>query len=159
MSDSSSFELYILRHADAEKQNYETDFLRQITPYGVSQMARWRGRTKEFNLDFALISAAKRTKQTFELLESNVAHHFLDELYECTYNKFLRLVPQYLNLYTDPRKILLIGHNPFVSDLASTLSGSAISLGTADLLRLKVTDFQAIEDALQASGLWDVRAL
>lgn len=156
---SQHLKLYVLRHADAEKANYERDFERQITSYGVSQMERLRERGLRIDAQFALVSSAARTRKTFELLNLKAPCHFVDELYEADYKKFQRAVSAFAPLYPNCEALLFVGHNPFVSDLSARLSGESVQLGTADLVLLEIENFSNFPEALEATKCWSIKPL
>lgn len=74
--------------------------------------------------DFAIVSPAKRTRQTWKCVAGELAAippvRFAEELYEATAETILSVVKE-----TPPEvgRLLVVGHNPGLEDLAAMLSG------------------------------------
>lgn len=152
--------LYIVRHADAQKDNYEDDFNRELTEEGIQEAVHSKTKLHE-KLDpngIVLVSSAKRTQQTADFLTFPPGWKRLNltELYECHLADAIVLLTDKLKNYTG--QVALVGHNAFVSNFCSYLSGDFTNLKTADicLLKIKETDFAT---ALQLKGNWDKKIL
>lgn len=106
----------ILRHAKAE-QFAETDHARPLSNRGHQQAkecSEWL-KTLPFTIDHALVSSSKRTTETWEDLNLKCSVTLTDEAYNASAEDLVHLIrhtnSQLLNL-------LVIAHNPGVSDLA-----------------------------------------
>lgn len=81
------------------------------------------------NFDIA-VSPARRTRETLEVLCESVQieakYQTNDFLYTSDGNKYLDAIRE-----STSENLLIVGHNPAISEAASTLSSSAISLTTA----------------------------
>lgn len=81
------------------------------------------------NFDIA-VSSARRTRETLELLCESLKieskHETSDFLYSSDVNKYLDAIRE-----STSENLMIIGHNPAISEAASTLCSSTISLNTA----------------------------
>jgi len=91
-------------------------------------IGRWIGQHPPFP-DSILVSTAVRAHQTWEIaweamkeLVPRPRVEFLDELYGADPTHLLRIVRMASG--TDPRYLMLVGHNPGMHELALTLTGS-----------------------------------
>jgi len=120
-------ELYFLRHAiAAEKQsgNPADDSKRPLTAEGADKMRRIARGMRRLKLDFDVILASpyRRAKQTVEIvaaaLDAKDKLQFSDHLAD--HGDSIQLVAE-LNEHHGTRKsILLVGHEPSMSELIST---------------------------------------
>jgi phosphohistidine phosphatase len=120
--------LLILRHAKAEPHGAAPDFERGLTERGraaAQEMGRYC-RDELLLPDLALVSPARRTRETWQIFarelgsEAQTPTNFPDLIYQATENSLIDLV----RTTSDTVKILIIvGHNPSVSDLARVLVG------------------------------------
>jgi len=122
--------LVLLRHAKAERGDWGLDKDRGLAPRGQAQSAAV-GRDlagQGFVPDVALVSSAKRTKQTYNLVATNAAWSlmadFLDDLYRAWTDDLIDLVCR-----VDPtaRAVLVVGHEPTIS-----AAGLALASGESD---------------------------
>lgn len=140
--------LILLRHAKAETPGELPDFDRSLTERGMSDAdaaGAWLV-DERLHPDLVICSPAKRTRQTWQsasvaLAQGDQAHgapevHYEDQLYYGGRSEvfdLLRAVPETV------RTILLIGHNPTVSEVSALLipddqwDGAAIELKTSGL--------------------------
>jgi len=108
--------IVILRHAKTEKLA-ETDKVRRLTERGheqAKQCAKWIA-TLPFEIDSAIVSTATRTTQTWEELNLTCPVTFSDDVYNASAEEWVHLIRDYAQ---DTQTLLLVGHNPDVSDLA-----------------------------------------
>lgn len=108
--------VYILRHAQAESGI--RDHSRVLTQYGKLQ-AQMMGQWLKLNLhdlDLAIVSSARRTTQTFEGLELGIDLITEDLAYNADSNVLEQLIRKHGKGHQD---VMIIGHNPGVSDLAA----------------------------------------
>lgn len=125
--------LVVMRHAEAESWA-SSDAERSLTDRGrasAEQVGRWL-REQDVLPDHALVSAATRTRQTFDALARGAEHALVPDvrldLYQAGPEAALdeiRLAPE------DATTLLLLGHNPTVSFLANLLQdglGDSVAL-------------------------------
>ena len=131
--------IFLLRHAQsAGKQSGQRDYDRLLTPQGEAE-ARARGKIfSETNYfpDLILCSASSRTRQTLELFyESNKFPtekiQFREDIYDASVTHLLNTIK---DLPDDINKVMLVGHNPGISELAADLSSSFTDLSTSQLI-------------------------
>ena len=150
--------IYILRHGIAAKRgasNLQTDRRRPLTDEGEKKMRKIAKAMKAMELSFDLILSSPflRAKQTAEIVteafKANKRLEFADELAVGANPKALlaRLDRQ----RPRPRDVLVVGHEPYLSSLISTLlSGSPqlrIELKKGGLAKLSVTSLKASRQA------------
>jgi phosphohistidine phosphatase len=119
--------LTLMRHGEARWRDTETDdFARALSRRGISGAEAMAGRLRELGLvpDRLLTSPAHRTGQTADIVARELAlparHVLRDEgLYLASARDLLRIVHG-----TGPRirHLMIIGHNPGVSELAQQLA-------------------------------------
>ncbi len=119
-------ELFLLRHADAAwVQGCKSDFARSLSEKGQNESILMGGHLARqgISADRALCSTALRVRQTVECIApaigleaSNI--QFADEIYEATVTQLLGLIR---GTQTDIRRLLLVGHNPGLSELPGYL--------------------------------------
>lgn len=111
----------LMRHADS----YPTDFSgyeneRPVSVSGLLQIEQMRTQASDIlnAVDFVLCSGIKRAKQTFQAIYSSVPTQtrfmFDDHLYQLTAAELLDKIQWTPAIYN---KILIIGHNPGLSQL------------------------------------------
>jgi phosphohistidine phosphatase len=117
--------LILLRHAKAaDPDDYATDIERPLTARGHRDAAAAGAWLKEHDLrpDAVLCSTAVRTRQTLEALGVEAPVVFEHRIYTGPALDTLELIRQ-----TDPtvETLLLVGHNPTISDLSHELAPNA----------------------------------
>ncbi len=121
--------LYVLRHAQAGSYT-PTDHERGLTDFGVRQALSIASKISGVDFGYAIVSDAERTQRTFSALEVNVDVLISDEAYNAS---ALQLEALVRNTPAHVENVLLIAHNPGVSDMAR-VAGVTQSLGTCDLV-------------------------
>ncbi len=116
-------QLVLLRHAKAAvDSDTGQDFDRPLAPRGredapvVGKALADAGAEPEL----VLVSAARRTRETWELVSAafpGVEARFLDELYDATAETLLHLVE-----HAKVARMMIIGHNPGLQELAIRLA-------------------------------------
>lgn len=132
--------LHLLRHADPEIGiRQKSDFDRKLSSKGLMQLPKisttLKKRTDLFKHLEIYSSPSKRTKQTVEGATEGVSGlkiNYSEELYLPTIDKLL----SFLNHLNTSNDILIVGHNPGLSQLASYFSGQQIVLSPGDLISL-----------------------
>lgn len=145
--------LILLRHADAGLNPGGTDAERPLSPTGREQASAVARYLEEQQLlpDLALVSSAKRTRETFERVRAalgNVDVRIEPEVYNAPPERLQALVEA---VEAPVRTLILVGHNPGVEELAKALVGSGDRYALSRMRQkfppaaLAVVDF-AIED-------------
>jgi phosphohistidine phosphatase len=118
--------LAILRHAEAVPLAAGGDLDRPLSPSGrdmAERMGRYF-REAKFKPDLALVSPARRTRETFEGLEAGAKEDFKVEYVPALYNADLETLEAIVaEAAKEVRFLLLIGHNPGFAELANALAG------------------------------------
>ena len=149
-----SKKLILLRHAKAEAYA-ESDGARSLALRGRRQAAAV-GEALDSEgpiIDAALVSAAHRTRQTWELLSSRLASkpvvEFREDLYDATVRPALAIVRE-----TSPEveTLIVVGHEPVMSSLAALLAGGESDPGLIEQVRLGIPT--AARCVLTFDGTW-----
>lgn len=121
MTDLENKKIILLRHAEASNANFSTnDFNRSLSHSGQQQALSigqriYRHVTSPISV---VCSTAVRTRQTLEAL--NIDHildvHYYESLYNGDLTDYLEVITKASNF-----PLLLIGHNPVISELATLL--------------------------------------
>jgi phosphohistidine phosphatase len=119
--------LLLLRHAKAVASSPEGDFGRGLAPRGARQSAafgRWL-KGQSFAPDRAIVSPARRTMETTDnvlaALGADVERQAAASLYNARAGDILDVVR---DVPDASRRLLVVGHNPGIAELAVALSGS-----------------------------------
>jgi len=142
--------LLLLRHAKTETAAPSgQDQDRRLDDRGRSDAAEigsWIGRHPPFP-DRVLVSPAARAHQTWEIARAAMQGlapqpqvEFLPELYGADPRLLLQIIRH--ACVTDPHRLMLVGHNPGMHELALTLTGSGDAAAR-----------KALDDNLPTSGL------
>ena len=115
----------LLRHAKAVQQSRGDDYARDLQEKGRRDAGRLGGYLRSHDLvpEVALVSAAARTRQTFDgltaTMEAPVPATYDEALYNATAGELRDMLKA-----TDPgvRRLMIVGHNPGIADLAVMLS-------------------------------------
>lgn len=120
--------VFLLRHGEAQEQDYESDYSRRLTDRGKlrsSILADHLLSCKE-KIDIIITSGAARAKSTadifmstFKLSEESLVIN--DELY--TAHEPWILMDMLWNCDNSISSIMIVGHNPVLSELAFILTG------------------------------------
>ena len=108
--------VYILRHAQAEPGM--RDHSRSLTQYGQLQtqlMGQWL-KLNLHELDLAIVSSARRTQHTFTGLGLDIEMISDDRAYNAGSSTLEALIRE---LGAGHEDVMIVAHNPGVSDLAS----------------------------------------
>jgi phosphohistidine phosphatase len=142
--------LLLLRHAKTESDaSSGRDQDRRLDERGhrdAAEMGNWLGRHPPFP-DHVMVSPAIRAKQTWELAWAAMQQEapapqveFLPELYGAGAAQLLQTIR--IASATDPKRLMLVGHNPGMHELALALTGGGDAAAR-----------QALYDNLPTSGL------
>ena len=152
--DVASSRLLVVRHAKSAWPPGVPDRERPLGPRGQRDAPRMGRRIRELvgTLDLALISPTRRTQQTWELMNGELDHRGPVEIdqriYDAWGGNMIDLVGQ---LPEQARTVLVLGHEPGVSELVLSLCGP----GNPDLRLRVATKFPTCAVAvLTATAPW-----
>ena len=147
--------LILMRHGESPQDT--PDHERTLSPRGEWDATSTGEQIKDLGWipELVLCSTANRTKKTF----SSVAFLFEPEpplmLIPQFYGAQIGDVQTYLSFLTQASTVLLIGHNPMWSQMASILSDSKISLSTANAAMLGI-EASSWKEGIESIGCWDL---
>lgn len=142
--------LFVMRHAKSSWSNEGlSDYERPLNPRGTKDAPRMGKLLLDNDLvpDLILTSSAKRAHTTAELvaMASNYNQEvmYVQKFYQADPTTYLSVLQQ---LTTDPQKVMVVGHNPGISDLLSRLSGQYVGMTTANIgvVALPITQWSEI---------------
>ncbi|MEE9342223.1 MAG: histidine phosphatase family protein [Gammaproteobacteria bacterium] len=130
--------LNLIRHADAEFiSSSQRDFDRCLTKKGI-QHATQSGRElyhQGISPVTILSSPANRARQTAEIIAGQLNHasqniRYPKIIYDASLNQLIKLIN---GLDNQLQSVLLVGHNPGLSNLCRYILGQSHSLATAEV--------------------------
>ncbi|PIE21010.1 MAG: phosphoglycerate mutase [Arachnia propionica] len=110
--------LVLLRHAHAEAHHPEGDKKRHLSPVGLQQAQEAGVELAKFGIDYALVSAATRTRETFSALSLGVPAEFQNALYGCGTDTMLQRISE---MTDDVNCLLVVAHAPAIPALTARL--------------------------------------
>ena len=132
--------LYLLRHAKSSWDDlYVDDFKRPLSERGLknSEMLNAFLKSKKVSFDKVYSSSSVRTEITCSVVLEGIFEFdkvsFLDDIYHAS----AEYLKNFLQDKTLQESVLIVGHNPGLSDLVSYLSKRDIYLRTCDLVCLE----------------------
>lgn len=137
--------LTVLRHAEAlPAAQGQADFERTLSPHGHAQTERvhaWL--MQQPAVSRIICSPATRTTQTAERCLPDAPIGFDERIYEATSGTLMQVVAE----HTDTEHLLLVGHNPGLSDLCMHLAphGVLTGMSTATVIRLALPEGGLVE--------------
>lgn len=121
-------ELLLARHAKSDWPVGVDDHARPLLTRGrrdAHALGVWLS-AKAGTLDRVVISTATRTRQTWDIasshLEAGLNFEFTDDIYEADWRDLLAVARE----SGQARRTLLLGHNPGMEDLATTLAVNSL---------------------------------
>ncbi|QOR01898.1 SixA phosphatase family protein [Campylobacter sp. 2014D-0216] len=143
--------IYFIRHAKAQKENYEQDLQRELSSNGKDDLKTMIYRIKDlnFNAQSIISSPAKRSIKTaqkfckcFSLKEKDVTieKSFYEGDVDCILN-FIKELKE--------SRVVLIMHNPFLQELCEYLAHIELeSFPTSAILcmRFDIQDFKELKE-------------
>ena len=133
--------LILLRHAKSDWSGDQPDRLRPLAKRGRRQ-APEAGRWLDEHvgaIDLAVVSTATRAQQTWQLAAAELAVEppvrNEDRVYAASARELLDLVRE---LPAEAGTAVLVGHNPGLEDLATTLTGQSVAMPTSALAVIEV---------------------
>ena len=158
------FELMLMRHAKSDWHSDKADFDRPLNQRGRQDASRIGRHLKQLNIipDVIVSSAAKRTRQTAELVNDYLAlddssMKFDKELYLAGNESLRNIIEEYAS---DGMRLMVIAHNPGMDDLVSYLANTALPLSSNDKLMstAAVAGFQIPTlDCLTSPGMAEMK--
>jgi phosphohistidine phosphatase len=127
MEDKIMKHLFLLRHAHSDNNSLD-DFDRTLSQNGIDKCQSVGKILADYNIDIIYSSDSIRTKQTVENITSNLKIMpkiiYLHELYKSSATKLEQFV---LDISPEHNNILLVNHNPAISEFAMYLSKTSMS--------------------------------
>jgi len=122
--------LFLLRHAHSI--NSLPDFNRELSVVGIEKCKDISVILSSYadNINYILSSSSVRTSQTIEYSLPDKKVNYSDDCYNATAEELLLKLQEISNKYDF---ILLVSHNPAISELVSILSGEALSFSPGSL--------------------------
>lgn len=111
--------LILMRHAQTVSSHPQGDRARTLTPEGIQQATKVGEELKELGVQYALVSTAVRTRETFENLGLGIPAEFHDALYNSDPQTMLQRASE---TGDDVNVLLVVGHAPTIPSLAAQLS-------------------------------------
>ncbi len=131
--------IYLIRHAKSNwKEKNQKDFDRTLNSVGEKE-AELIGKDLLNELpDLMLISGAKRTLQTAEIISEQLQNESIklevnESIYEASPESILSTIQ---SLNEDYRSIYLVGHNPGISMLLNLLTNESVDFQTATVAKV-----------------------
>lgn len=146
--------LILLRHGEAGFSE-GTDFQRQLTKFGIEKVNRV-GKTFQKTIpeiDFMYCSPAQRTRETAEIFSSHVLIKAFDlqkSIYEGDLGSMMGLIE---NIPDIAESCLIVGHNPIISLLLSTLTDHSYQNMTPGTLAIIEFEFDSWKLVSAGTGI------
>jgi len=128
--------LVVMRHAKSAWPEGVADLARPLNERGrrdAPAAGRWL-RSQVPDIDMTLVSTATRTRQTWDLVAEELGGDpdclFDDRIYDGSPDALLAAVRE---LPETARTVLLLGHNPGVTELVRVLTGDGVELRTSSV--------------------------
>jgi len=132
------FELMLMRHAKSDWHSHMSDIDRPLNERGEQDAVRMGEYLSEHELlpDRMIISSARRTKQTAELLLQNISlpdsNIIIDrQLYLADTGTMSEIIELYAS---DAERLMILAHNPGMDYMVSYLASSPPLLSDSDKL-------------------------
>ncbi|MFK8038445.1 MAG: histidine phosphatase family protein [Crocinitomicaceae bacterium] len=132
--------LFLLRHGKAtEGFENQKDFDRVLAGKGKKQSKKIGSYLKDTDIKYGLVSPAKRTQQTFDIINEHIN---IESVYESPdlYLSSADVINDVINQHVTASDILVVGHNFGISDLVDFYTGININLSTC---MLAIIEFDA----------------
>lgn len=133
--------LILLRHAKSDWSGDATDLARPLARRGRRQApeaGRWLAANVD-GIDLAVVSPATRARSTWDLVAAELdvppRTRIDDRVYAASDRELLTVVRE---LPEEVGTVVLVGHNPGIEDLASTLTGETVPMPTSALAVITV---------------------
>lgn len=147
--------LIVVRHAKSDWNVAAGDGARPLAPRGRRQApatGRWIA-THLDPLDLAVISAATRARQTWELIAAELPAPPPTQVGRDAYTfSGYDLLDVVADFPDDARTVALVGHNPAAEELIEELTGHSVRMTTAALAVIALTRWGSQTGRLRAAG-------
>ena len=158
--------IILLRHAKSDWTGALPDFDRPLAERGRAQAplaGRWLA-SHAGAIDLAVVSPARRARETWELVSAELAPappvRFDERVYAASADQLLAIAREAAD---DVRTLILVGHNPGMEQLASLLAGEDVILRTAGIAEFGVdgpwSGLDVASAVLRAAGRADGHGL
>jgi phosphohistidine phosphatase len=136
--------LFLVRHAQPHHdRHYNSDKERELKPEGLIQASQLGKFLNEsgYSIDLIVASDSVRTTSTASLIADTINYpipeiEWLEKIYSGALNDLLAIIH---NLPDDVQHLLLVGHNPTLSELNNYLSGSQqVTMSTCELSLISI---------------------
>lgn len=122
--------LILMRHAKTEGHHADGDRARELSPRGRQESATVGNELAGLGLQYAMVSTATRTRQTFEALGLAIPAEFLEVFYTDGPETMLQRISE---TEADVTGVLVVAHEPVIPRLAAQL-GYASNRSESDAL-------------------------
>ena len=131
MNGAKMKKIFLLRHAHAFSGS--NDFERELNLEGIEKAKYLEKIFRDYldEIDLVLCSSSVRTSTTARIALPNFPINYMRDLYNANSQKLLSCVN---NIILNYNSIVLVGHNPGISELASTLSAKELFLKPGGLV-------------------------
>jgi phosphohistidine phosphatase len=155
-------QLLLLRHAKSSWDDASSpDRDRPLNPRGRRSAAAMRQAMRDLGLipDLVLVSTARRTQETLEVLEPWDDAPLIEPMDSLYLANPTQLMAALHGVAETVRSVLLIGHNPGLHDLAISLAGPRVMASGAEAARGLAAGFPtgALAEFVIAGSWWDLR--
>lgn len=111
--------LVLMRHARTEHHNVGGDRARRLVPEGRAASVAAGRELAALGLQYALVSTATRTRETFEALGLDIPAEFQDAIYEGGIDTVMQRISE---MEEGISNLLVVGHSPVIPSLAAHLT-------------------------------------
>lgn len=122
--------LVLMRHAKTEGNNPGGDHARELLPRGVQAAQEAGVELRRLGLQYALVSTATRTRQTFAALGLDIPVEYQDVLYHDGSETMLQRISETDDAVTG---LLVVGHAPTIPSLSAQLGYASSPRESDDL--------------------------
>lgn len=122
--------LHLLRHAQAESTGPRGDISRHLTPGGRADAIEVGHQLAEAGIQLALVSAAVRTRETFDALGLDARAEFMEALYDASPETILQRISE---VDEAVERLLVVGHSPGIPSTAAQLTYDSDAQAANDL--------------------------
>ncbi|QQL50708.1 SixA phosphatase family protein [Mucilaginibacter ginkgonis] len=151
-------QLLLVRHGKAADDSPQGDFGRELKKSGVADVEQvsTQLKAKNLNIETIITSDAARAKATARIIADhlNISNTAEDHrIYEAGDNTLLKIITSIDEQY---HSVMLAGHNPGFSSIATYLSGQFINLHTSGAVLLQF-DFDSWQEVSASTGriVWE----
>jgi phosphohistidine phosphatase len=122
--------LILIRHGEAEYSCQNSDFDRELSSNGKTQIVKAADILVSLNIrpQIIIASPASRTEETTIILCNKLSFNLKDVEYESNfyYKGYDAYIDKIIGTNDSVDSLLIVGHNPAISELASSFSRSSI---------------------------------